>query len=224
VIFSHDRQVNFLDDLDRLPLPRHHFGNVLAQLAQPAAAAGQEFDAEKTIRSPAGTLARTHAPVFWWMKPYSAVVCEVGRLGGASSSMALAAYPSSYGSSRLSEWKASGQQSLDTWRSRQRHGLTRSRLIETTVLPHRGLSIGDRISLHVANIHVSADLGGAIVEDGFEVESTTRSIVYIYQDGTLRCQEVGAQKIDVPELSADARDVNLCDGHPCVVGELDPPI
>jgi hypothetical protein len=105
----------------------------------------------------------------------------------------------------------------------------RSSLIETTARPRRGigpsgLSIGDRISLHLAYIHVSEDLGGAIVEDGFEVESTTRSIVYIYQNRTRWGQEVGAQKIDVPELGADTRDVDLGYGHPCVVGELDPPI
>ena len=34
------------------------------------------------------------------------------------------------------------------------------------------LSIGDRISLDRAHVDISADLGGAIVEDSFEVKTT----------------------------------------------------
>jgi hypothetical protein len=68
------------------------------------------------------------------------------------------------------------------------------------------------------------DLGAAIVEDGFDVKAATRPIVDIDQDGTCRRQEVGAQEIDIPDLGADRRDVNLHDGHPRVVGKLNPSI
>jgi len=69
-----------------------------------------------------------------------------------------------------------------------------------------------------AHIDIRPNLGRPVVEDGLEVKSTTLCI------GTRRRQEIGAQKIDVPELGADARDANLCNGHPCVIGEFDPPI
>jgi len=87
-----------------------------------------------------------------------------------------------------------------------------------------GLSIGDRISLDRANVDISADLGGAIVEDSFEVKTTAHPIVYIDQDRTRRCQVIVAQKIDIPAIGASVADVNLDDGHPRVVGEFDPPI
>jgi len=87
-----------------------------------------------------------------------------------------------------------------------------------------GLLTRDRISLHFAYIHVSADLRAAIVEDGFDIKAATRPIVDIYQDRTRRRQDIGAQKIDIPELGADRRDINLYDGHPRVVGKLNPSI
>jgi hypothetical protein len=86
------------------------------------------------------------------------------------------------------------------------------------------LSMGDRISLHLADIDVSADLASSIIEDGFDVKSTARSIVDIYQYRTRRRQNIVSQKIDVPEFRANVRNVNLNDGHPCVIGKLDPPI
>jgi hypothetical protein len=49
-----------------------------------------------------------------------------------------------------------------------------------------GLSIGDRISLDRAHVHISPDLGGAIVKDSFEVKTTSRAIVNIHQDRTRR--------------------------------------
>lgn len=86
------------------------------------------------------------------------------------------------------------------------------------------LSKGDRVFLYTAHIDIPPDLGRPVVEDGLEVKSTARCIVYIYRDGTRRRQEVVTQKIDVPELGADVRDANLYDGHSCVIGEFDPPI
>jgi len=71
-------------------------------------------------------------------------------------------------------------------------------------------------------LNIPPDLGSPIVEDGFEVKSTAGCIIYIYRDGTRRRQEVGTQKIDVPKLGADVRDVNFYNSHPRVIGEFDP--
>jgi len=85
-------------------------------------------------------------------------------------------------------------------------------------------SIGDRISLDRAYVDISAHLGGAVVEHGFDVKSTARSIIDIHQYGTRWRQEINPQKIDIPKFSASVRDENLDDGHPGAIGELDPPI
>src|SRR5262249_16677047 len=42
------------------------------------------------------------------------------------------------------------------------------------------LAIGDRISLDRAYVDISAHLGGAVVEHGFDVKSTSRSIIDIH--------------------------------------------
>ena len=52
------------------------------------------------------------------------------------------------------------------------------------------LAIGDRISLDRADVDISAHLGGTVVEHGFDVKSTARSIVYIDECGTRRRQEI----------------------------------
>jgi hypothetical protein len=78
-------------------------------------------------------------------------------------------------------------------------------------------SIGDRISLDRAYVDISAHLGGAVVEHGFDVKSTARSIIDIHQYGTRWFQEISTKKIDVPNFSANPRDVNLNDRHPCVI-------
>jgi hypothetical protein len=51
-----------------------------------------------------------------------------------------------------------------------------------------GLSVGDRVFLDRAYVGISEDLGGSVVEDGFEVKSTAHPIVYIDKDRTCRCQ------------------------------------
>jgi hypothetical protein len=93
-------------------------------------------------------------------------------------------------------------------------------------MSHRppGLSVGDRVFLDRAYVDISADLGGSVVDDGFEVKSTAHPIVYIDKDRTRRCQVIVTQKIDILEFGANARDVNLDDRHPSVIGELDPAI
>src|SRR5206468_11000326 len=64
------------------------------------------------------------------------------------------------------------------------------------------LAEGDRVLLCPAYIDIPPDLGSPIVEDGFEVKSTARRVVYIYRYGARRCQEVGTQQIDIPNLGA----------------------
>jgi len=86
------------------------------------------------------------------------------------------------------------------------------------------LSIGDRKSLDRAYVYISADLGGAVVEHGFEVKSTAHPVVDVDQNRTRRCQVTVTQKIDIPEFGANGRNVNLDDRHPRVVGKLDPTI
>ena len=90
--------------------------------------------------------------------------------------------------------------------------------------PEPGLSIGDRKSLDRANVYISADLGGAVVEHGFEVKPTARPVVDVDQNRTRRCQVTVTQKVDIPEFGANGRDVNLDNRHPRVVGKLDPAI
>src|SRR5207302_833157 len=84
------------------------------------------------------------------------------------------------------------------------------------------LSKGDRVFLYPAHIDIPPDLGNPIVEHDFEVKSTTRCIVYTCPYGTSRRQEISTQKIDVPKLGADVRDVDFYNSHPRVIGELDP--
>ena len=73
-----------------------------------------------------------------------------------------------------------------------------------------------------AYIYIPPDLGSPIVEDGFEVKSTAGCIIYTCPYRTGRRQEVSTQKIGVPKLGADVRDVNFYNSHPRVIGEFDP--
>src|ERR1700730_10217923 len=84
------------------------------------------------------------------------------------------------------------------------------------------LSKGDRVFLYPAHIDIPADLGNPIIEDDFEVKSTAGCIIYTCPYRTGWRQEVSTQKIDVPKLCANVRDVNFCNGHPRVIGEFDP--
>jgi hypothetical protein len=86
------------------------------------------------------------------------------------------------------------------------------------------LTIGDRVSFQPAHVDVPPDLGSSVIEDGFEVESTARSVVYIHRYRTRWRQHIGTQEIDGPEPGTDVRDVNFYNRHPRIVGELDPPI
>jgi hypothetical protein len=101
-------------------------------------------------------------------------------------------------------------------------------LTETTDRPfaphprYAPLSKGDRVFLYPAHIDIPPDLGSPVVKDDFEVKSTAGCIVYICPYKTGWRQELSTQKIDVPKLGADARDVNFYNSHPRVIGEFDP--
>ena len=58
--------------------------------------------------------------------------------------------------------------------------------VQVAVVALTPSSIGDRVSLDRAYVDISADLGGSVVEHGFHVKSTARSIIDIHHDPRLR--------------------------------------